>query len=134
MKSIAKFSTVTFAALLCFASCVFAQDTVNAKTTGVGSRVLSYAPSAAFTLTLDFGNKSNNGNNGNNGGKGCTPNQGGWDGWNWGWGGGGNNGGGCTTVPEGGTTLTYLSLAGLCCLGAVVFRRREQSSLLETRN
>jgi hypothetical protein len=134
MKSISKFSTVTFAAFLCFASCAFAQDTAHGKTTGVGSGVLNYAPSAVLTLTLDFGNKGNNGNNGNNGGKGCTSNQGGRNGWDWGWGGGGNNGGGCTTVPEGGTTLTYLSLAGLCCLGAVVFRRRQQSSLLETRN
>jgi hypothetical protein len=121
MKSMAKLSTMAFAALLLFASCAFAQDT--------RSSLASHAPSAFLTLTVGLGD--NHGNNGNNG---CTStsnkNQ---DGWGfWGWGGGGNNGG-CTTVPEGGTTLTYLSLAGLCCLGALVFRPRK-SAALETRN
>ena len=126
MKSMAKLSMVAFVALLLFASCAFAQDTLHGTT---GSSLVSQAPSAFLTLTVGLGD--NHGNNGNNG---CTStsnkNQ---DGWGfWGWGGGGNNGG-CTTVPEGGTALTYLSLAGLCCLGALVFRPR-RSAALETRN
>jgi hypothetical protein len=129
MKSMAKLSTVAFAALLLFASCAFAQDTLHGTT---GSSLISHTPSAFLTLTLGLGdNQGNNGNKGN--GNGCTStsnkNQ---DGWGF-WGLGGGNNGGCTTVPEGGTTLTYLSLAGLCCLGALVFRPR-RSAALETRN
>jgi hypothetical protein len=116
MKSMARLSTVAFVAVLCFASCAFAQDTVNAK--------MSVGSPALLTLTLGFGNNGGHNNN-NGGGNGCS-NQGG-NGWGWdGWGGG--NGGNCKSVPEGGTTLTYLSLAGLCCLGAVVFRSRRPAS------
>ena len=122
MKLMFKLSTLSLAAILFFASSAFAQGTMHAKSTSV----LQLAPSAIFTLTLGFGDDHGNGNNGGNG---CS-NKGGnnWDGF------GGNNNGGCKTVPEGGTTLTYLSLAGLCCLGAFVFRPRGQSSVLEARN
>ncbi|HZW93513.1 MAG TPA: hypothetical protein VFF64_11220 [Candidatus Eremiobacteraceae bacterium] len=130
MRSMARITTVAFAAVLCFASCAFAQDTVSTKT-NIGSPAL-------LTLTLGYGNQGGSNNN-NGGGNGCG-NQGGgggwgWGGdWGWGWGGGGNNGGNCKSVPEGGTTLTYLSLAGLCCLGAVVFRSRRPASLPATNS
>lgn len=48
-------------------------------------------------------------------------------------GGGGNGGGGgcgngpkenCRSVPEGGSPFTYLGLAGLVCIGAIVYSRR----------
>lgn len=117
MKSMVRITTVAFAAVLCFASCAFAQNTVNTKM-NVGSPAL-------LTLTLGFGN--NGGHNNNNG---CG-NQGG-GGWGENW--GGNNGGNCKSVPEGGTTLTYLSLAGLCCLGAVVFRSRRPASFPATNS
>ncbi len=122
MKSMARITTVAFAAVLCFASCAFAQDTVNAK--------MSIGSPALLTLTLGFGTQGGN-NNYNGGGNGCG-NQGGGGDWGWGW--GGNNGGNCKSVPEGGTTLTYLSLAGLCCLGAVVFRSRRPASLPATNS
>ena len=119
MKSMASLSTVAFVAVLCFASCAFAQDKVNAK--------MSVGSPALLTLTLGFGN---NGGNNNGGGNGCS-NQGG-NGWGWDtWGG---NKGGCKSVPEGGATLTYLSLAGLCCLGAVAFRSRHSAALPNTNS
>lgn len=125
MKSMVKLSVVAFAAILCFAACAFGQDTVNTKLANPGFSALN-APSALFTIPLGFG--GNNGNNSN----GCSnKSSNSWDGW--GWGDGGNNGG-CAAVPEGGTTLTYLSLAGLFCLGAFAFRSRRQSSILGTRN
>jgi hypothetical protein len=120
MRSMARLSTVAFVAVLCFASCAFAQDKVNAK--------MSVGSPALLTLTLGFGN---NGANNNGGGNGCS-NQGG-NGWGWDGFGGGNKGG-CKSVPEGGTTLTYLSLAGLCCLGAVAFRSRHSAALPNTNS
>jgi hypothetical protein len=68
---------------------------------------------------------------GNGGGSGCSntqQNNGGW-----GWGGGGNGGGGCSTVPEGGTTLTYVLLAGVGCLGAIALRSLRKSATLEIK-
>jgi hypothetical protein len=119
MKSIVKLSTVAFAAVLFFASCALAQDKVNSKT--------SAGAPAVFTLTLGFDGKG--------GDKGCGNQGGGGGGWWEDWGGwGGSNNGGCKSVPEGGTTLTYLSLAGLCCLGAVVFRSRRAAYLPETNS
>jgi hypothetical protein len=119
---VAKLSIFAFATLLCFASCAFAQDTVNAK--------MSVGTPALLSLSLDWGN-GGNGNGGNgNGGNGCG-NQG-HDGWGWGGNGGGN--GNCNNVPEGGTTLTYLSLAGLGCFGALVFRSRRPASLPGTNS
>lgn len=126
MKSMVKLSAVAFAAILCFASCAFGQDTVNSRVANAGFGALN-APSALFTIPLGFG--GNNGNNGNNGCSNKSSNS--WDGW--GLGDGGNKGG-CAAVPEGGTTLTYVSLAGLFCLGAFAFRRRRQSSILGTRS
>jgi hypothetical protein len=123
MKSMARITTVAFAAVLGFASCAFAQDTVNARM-NIGSPAL-------LTLTLGFDNHGGH-NNYNGGSNGCGNQGGGGWGGDWGWGGGSNNGGNCQSVPEGGTTLTYLSLAGLCCLGALVFRSRRSASLSAT--
>ena len=127
MKLITRFSVgVAFAALLCFAPSAFGQSPVNIRATGAGYSFLSSTPSGFLAFTLSLG--------GNQGGSssGCSNegrNDRGWDGW----GGGGNNGGGgCTSVPEGGTALMYVLLAGLCCLGAMVFRSRRQASLGET--
>jgi hypothetical protein len=117
MKTVAKLSIITFATVLCFASCAFAQDTLNAQ--------MSVGTPALLSLSLGFDN-----NGGNNGGNNGCSNQG-HDGW--GWGNGGNNGN-CKSVPEGGTTVTYLSLAGLCGLGALVFRSRRPASLPETNS
>lgn len=117
MKSVVRFSTwVAFAALFCFASSAFGQG--NMKLANSGNSVLNYAPSGLFVLALgpagDHGVVVNRSGSGN----GC-----GSQGWNdRGW--GGNGGGRCTQVPEGGTALMYLFLAGLCCTGAMFLRQQ----------
>ena len=107
-KLIGKFSVVVFAGLLCFATSAFA---LGPGGPGQGNR------------------------GGNGGGSGCSntqqQNNGGW-GWG-GWGGGGNGGGGCTTVPEGGTTLMYVLLAGVGCLGAIALRSRRKAATREIK-
>lgn len=67
-----------------------------------------------------------------NGGGGCSNQQQNDGGWGWG-GGGGNGGGGCSTVPEGGTTLTYIVLAGVGCLGAMALRSRRKAAIHEIK-
>ena len=133
MKSITRLSVwVAFAALLCFAPSAFGQGTVNTKGTGAGYNLLNNAPSGFLAYTFGFGGDPRGGDHhgGNGGGGNGCSNQGSYDN---GWGGGGNNGsGGCTSVPEGGTTLMYGLLAGLCCLGAIAFRFRRQAALSET--
>jgi hypothetical protein len=103
-KLIGKFSVVVFAGLLCFATSAFAS---------------SFGPGR-----------------GNGGGNGCSNNQqqndGGWGWGGWG-GGGGNGGGGCTTVPEGGTTLVYVVLAGVGCLGSMALRSRRKAAVQEIK-
>jgi hypothetical protein len=137
MKSATKFSAwVIFAALLCFAPCALAEGVVNVKTNRVGNDVLNHSQTVPLNVRgiedqrgqLGIPKLNSDAGWGNRGG-----------GWGWGWGGGGNgwggngwggngngNGGGGTPVPEGGTTLMYLSLAGLSCFGAVMFRARRQ--------
>jgi hypothetical protein len=119
-----KFSALAlFAALLCFAPCALAQGTLNGNH---GSAVLSQTSAGllVFALGPDGARPGDhNGRNGNNGnGHGCG------DGWGWDRDGGGGKG--CNAVPEGGATLMYLGLAGLCCLAAAIFtiRQREQAS------
>jgi hypothetical protein len=103
-KLIGKFSVVVFAGLLCFATSAFASG---------------------------FGNGPGRGNGG---GGGCSNNQQQNNGdWGWWGGGGGNGGGGCTTVPEGGTTLMYVVLAGVGCLGAMALRSRRKVALREIK-
>jgi len=111
VKSVAKCSAwVVFAALLCFAPCAFGQGTVHNRVTGAGSNVLRDAPSSFLAFAVGPSNDF--------------------------WGEGGNKGCGdrredrdCKAVPEGGTTLTYVLLAGLSCLGAMVLRFRRQAGV-----
>jgi hypothetical protein len=121
---------VAFVALLSFLPSAFGQSRANTRATGATQSVLNSAPTLlAFALTSghDLYNNNGKGNNGNNGG----------------YGNGGNGGGSCgygkicapvppspnARVPEGGTALTYLLLAGLCCFGAMVLRSRRQASM-----
>jgi hypothetical protein len=127
---------VAFAAVLCFLPSAFGQSPVNSKATGATHSVLSYQPPSflAFALTSgkDLYNNGGKGGKGNNGGYG--------NGGNGGYGNGGNGGGACgytdakggkcAAVPEGGTPLMYLLLAGLSCVGAMVLRW--QASMPET--
>jgi len=89
--------------------------------------------------TLQHSKPSNSGwggGGGNGGGGGCG--QGGNGGWNsgnggngnGGWGGGGNGGGGCG-VPEGGTSVEYLLIGALACIGALAYRARRQNAMSE---
>jgi hypothetical protein len=146
---------VAFAALLCFLPSAFGQSPASRNATSATHSVLNYqSPSLlAFALTSgkDLYNNNGKGNQGNNGGYGNGGNGGYGNGGNGGYGNGGNgnggNGGGscgfgkiCAPapptptprVPEGGTALMYLLLAGLCCLGAMVLRSRRQASTPET--
>jgi hypothetical protein len=38
----------------------------------------------------------------------------------------------CKAVPEGGATVSYLGLAGLCCLAAVVYTIRRRGQISQT--
>ena len=140
MKSLCRLSSfVAFAVLLSCLPCAFGQSATNIKATGAAQSVLNYAPSSllAFALTSghDLYNNNGKGGKGGNGGYG----NGGYG--NGGYGNGGNGGGcgysdvkaeKCAAVPEGGTPLMYLLLAGLSCLGAMVLRSRRQASMPET--
>jgi len=122
MKSTARFSVlVVFAALLCFAPFAVGQGI-----TAAGNSVLSQAPSAFLTFGPGPGGwpgGSQNNNNWKCGG------QGGSDGWDWFFGDGNHDCGKKTvSVPEGGTSLMYLALAGLCCFGAMAYRMRRHES------
>jgi hypothetical protein len=136
---------IAFAALLCFLPCAFGQSPASRNATSATHSVLNYqSPNLlAFALTSgkDLYNNNGKGNQGNNGGYG----NGGYG--NGGYGNGGNGGGSCgfgkicapappptptPHVPEGGTPLMYLLLAGLCCLGAMVLRSRRRASTPET--
>jgi hypothetical protein len=126
MKSLSRFSAwVVFAALLGLAPFALGQSSASHQG-AVGNSVLNYAPTSFLALT--FGPRGEHKGGGNGGG--CNNQNAGRNDW---WGGGGGNGGGCQTVPEGGTTLMYLSLAGLCCFGAIVFRSRRRSGLLDSK-
>lgn len=111
---------------MCFLPSAFGQSRANVKATSATHSVLNYEPSSllAFAFTSGHDLYNNNGKGGN-GGYG-----------NGGYGNGGNGNGGtcsyspskggdkCAAVPEGGTPLMYLLLAGLSCLGAMVLRRQ----------
>ena len=122
MKSVAKFSLLgAFAALMCLAPCAFAQGLASG--TAAGASVLNSAP-PAFLIFGGPGGNQHGSQFGGNGGNGGCGNQG-WDGW----GGKGGCGGGGSKVPEGGTSLMYLALSSLFCVGAVVYRSRRQASV-----
>jgi hypothetical protein len=123
MKSTTRVSAwVVFAALVCFAPCAIGQSTVKVKTVA-GNTILNNAPSALLTFALGPGDSQH-------GDPWCG--QGGGGG-SWGWDRrGGDKKCGGTAVPEGGTSLMYASLAGLCCLGAMVYRLRRHARASET--
>jgi hypothetical protein len=141
---------VTFAAFLCVLPSAFGQRPLNNKATSATNRVLNYQPPSflAFALTSgnDLYNNNGRGNQGNNNGNNGNNGNGGYG--NGGYGNGGYGGGGCgygkicsppvpppspnARVPEGGTPLMYLLLAGLSCVGAMVLRSRRQASMPET--
>lgn len=116
---------VAFAALLCFLPSALGQSSANSRATSATHSVFNYQPPNLLAFALTSGNDlySNNGKGGNGG-----------------YGNGGNGGKDpvcaygekCASVPEGGTPLMYLLLAGLSCLGAMVFRSRRQASMLGT--
>lgn len=126
---------VVLAALLCFLPSAFGQGPANSRATGATLSIFDRQPATvlAFALTSgnDLYNNNGKGNKGNNGGYG--------KGGNGGYGNGGNGNGGkgpvcaygekCAAVPEGGTPLMYLLLAGLSCFGAMVLRSRRQASM-----
>jgi hypothetical protein len=110
MKSAARFSVlIVFATLFCFAPIALGLSTVNANHGDGGKFLLSNTSSSIFALTFNEPKGDHHHKRG-----GCDNRDGGWD-------------GGCSAVPEGGTALVYLSLAGLSCLGAAIFWVRRQA-------
>jgi hypothetical protein len=104
----ARFSAwVVFAGLLCFAPCALGQGSISSEVASVGNSVLNAAPSL-----LIFGPQSNQHNNG------CNSQERGPRGW---------ESSNCKSVPEGGTTFMYLSLAGLFCMGAMALGSRRRA-------
>jgi hypothetical protein len=101
---------VSFAAFLCFLPCASGQS--NLKVTDSGPTVLNIEQSNILALALTKGDDFYKNN---------TKNRSICD--------GGNK---CAAVPEGGTSLMYLLLAGLACLGGIVLRSRRQMSLRHT--
>ncbi|MGA2921681.1 MAG: hypothetical protein ABSE28_11285 [Candidatus Sulfotelmatobacter sp.] len=133
MKSRARFSVlVVFLALLCFAPCAVGQNVTVA-----GSSVLNHAPFAFLTSAFGPGGPGSFlGGNQNNG---LCGSQGGNGGWGWFFGSGDNKNKSCgptptAAVPEGGTSLMYLALAGLCCFGAMAYRMRRHESVSQTNS
>ncbi|MGA3212676.1 MAG: hypothetical protein ABSD20_15325 [Terriglobales bacterium] len=101
-----RFSVIAvLAALLCIAPGALAQGAAHSRNV-----VLSEISASVLTL-----GPSADRQNGNGGGR-CNQ--------DWGRQQGGN--GQCGQVPEGGTTVAYVSLAGLCCLAAAMFRARRR--------
>jgi len=123
---------VALAGLLCFLPSAFGQNLANSKTAGATHSVLNYEPPNLLAFALTSGNDLYNNN-----GKGGKGGNGYGNGGNGGYGNGGKDpvcayGEKCAAVPEGGTPLTYLLLAGLACVGAMVLRSRRQASMPET--
>ena len=105
-KYMRKFSAFALlAALLCFAPGLVAQGTLNSNS---GSAVLSQTSMGLLVLTLGPERSDKNGNNG------CRHDA------------------GCKAVPEGGATVSYLGLAGLCCFAAVVYTIRRRGQISQT--
>jgi hypothetical protein len=113
---------VSFAAVLFFLPSAFGLNTANSKLAGSGPTVRNFEPSNflafAFTSGEDFfkDNKDNKDKKDN----GCNA-----SGQKW-----GNN---CSkALPEGGTSVMYLLLAGLACLGGMALRSRREVSIRQT--
>jgi len=105
---------VSFAAFLCFLPCASGQSTANLKVTGSGQAVLNVESSNVLALALTKGDHIFNNDKNRKGGCGSAD-----DTW----------GGKCAAAPEGGTSLLYLLLAGLSCLGGMVLRSQRQVSM-----
>jgi hypothetical protein len=113
MKSAARFSVlIVVATLFCFAPFALGLNTVNASLGDGGTFLLSNTSSNIFALTFSSALDPKGGHHHKR--DGCDTRDGAWD-------------GGCSAVPEGGTALVYLSLAGLSCLGAAIFWVRRQA-------
>jgi hypothetical protein len=113
MKSAARFSVlIVFATLFCFAPLALGLSTVSAHSGDGGTFLLSNSSSSIFALTFSSALDPKGGHHHKR--DGCDNRDGSWD-------------GGCSAVPEGGTALVYLSLAGLSCLGAAIFWVRRQA-------
>ena len=122
MKSISRVSLwVVFAALLAFAPFAVGENTLHGNIPVASNSLLNHAPSAFLTVT--FGPI---GLLGDNGKKGCGQD------WGFGFGKDSKDCGKSTAVPEGGTSLMYLALAGLCCFGAVGYRMHRHASVTRT--
>jgi hypothetical protein len=110
MKLMPRFSaSLVLAALLCFTPSVFGATTLTGNV-GAASAVLSQTSASLLVLVLSPSRTTDHHTNG------CTAQ-------------GPTN---CKQVPEGGTTFLYLSLAGLCCIAAAIFRIRRQTRLRQT--
>jgi hypothetical protein len=125
MKTKASLSVLAvFGALLCFAPSAFSQSTIKVRPISTGNSVLSNGTAGFLTFAFGLGGdpfgKPNGGNLGNGNNNGCKQS----DSILF----GDNRGGKCQTVPEGGTSMVYLAFAGLCCLGAMVYRLRRPGS------
>jgi|HubBroStandDraft_1064217.scaffolds.fasta_scaffold00281_3 hypothetical protein len=129
MKSIGRFSAwAVFSGLLCVAPYALGQSSVS-NTAAAGTSVLSNVPAGFLTFVL--GPSSDHRIGDRNGNSGCSSEAVGREAIgrsNGAWGGNG----GCTSVPEGGTAAIYLAVAGLCCLGAMVWRSRQRTGGRET--
>jgi hypothetical protein len=115
---------ISFAAFLCFLSCALGQTTATFKGTGSGNTVLNSQPSNLLAFALTSGDdffksdkNNNNNNNNNNQGNQCDSRE------------YGLNNKCAKAVPEGGTPLMYLLLAGLACLGGMGLRSRREVSV-----
>jgi len=112
MKSTTRYLVpIVFATLFCFAPVALGLSTVNAHSGDGGTLLLGHTSSSIFAHT--FGSGLGPKDSHHKGG-GCESRDRSWD-------------GGCGAVPEGGTALVYLSLAGLSCLGAAIFWVRRQA-------
>jgi hypothetical protein len=110
---------VCFAAFLCFLPCAFGQSTANPRLTGSEHGVLNAEPSSFLAFALTKGDEFYNNNKNNNNGGGCESSY-------------YKKGNNCAAMPEGGTSLIYLLVAGFSCLGGMVLRSRRQVSLRQT--
>jgi hypothetical protein len=127
MKSVARFSAwVILAGVLCFVPCAVGQGSASNRSAGSGDRVLNYVPASLLAfVSAPSSDRSGHHDRGGNGG--CDSQSAGRDKGSWG------GGDGCTAVPEGGTAVTYLLLAGVFCLGAMLWRSRRQAAVRETK-
>ena len=110
-----KFSALALcAALLCFAPSLVGQRTLNSDSkVGGGSAVLSQTSVGLLVLALGPDGDDHNWKHG------CGEESNRHD----------KN---CNAVPEGGATVSYLGLAGLCCLAAVVYSVRRRGQISQT--